>query len=688
MRFDEIQAEIGSEDDEVRRQAVISIGESPDARLREALVCGLGDTSWRVREEAVRVASELTDRFELLPRLVDAVCQGGNVGLRNAAIAVLGLLGEDAAGALIEALGRVEPTAVKFVIEALGAVGGAAATAALVAQLDSDDPNNVAASLEALASAGGPGAEQALRMRLSSTDAFVRMAALDALGRMDVVLPWEVLSSLVPDTFLRGVLIPALGRCRDARAVDYLVEALRRLPARPSSPACEALQQLGQECPEALPRLQAALGTLDPPMVDGLVGIAEEGEAPANQGATLVLCLAQEPAVVRGLLGVVGGAEVGDELRFALQDWGEVLVDLLFEYAARRDAPRGGDALALAAELAELHWPLEDMGGRPARARVRAELRAALGSADQELRVSAARTFATWGEGADAAGLVAAAASGGELLVAACRRGLLAMSGRAPDAVREALVGVALDSEVGIAFTDLIVELEGHAALPRLREVLLGGTPDARCAAVVGLSVLGGAPAAELIALSLTDESWEVQLSAAEALGRVVDTEGEALGVEALLLALDGSPPELQAALARALGIAGNPRAVASLRALVERAGPRVRVAALEALSELSAPGLDELLLQALDHQDSELVKHALSRVSLDQPACLEAALSLLDHSRWDVRQLAVRLLGHRREPQVRDAIAARAEVEQDELVLRALDRAMGLGSDRPAGGP
>ncbi|HJK93804.1 MAG TPA: HEAT repeat domain-containing protein, partial [Polyangiaceae bacterium LLY-WYZ-15_(1-7)] len=81
---------------ERRRRRVRELaGARLDDERRDALLEGLADPDWRVRAEAVqsviRCAPE--ERDPLLPRLVDALAQGENVGLRNAALEALGRLG-------------------------------------------------------------------------------------------------------------------------------------------------------------------------------------------------------------------------------------------------------------------------------------------------------------------------------------------------------------------------------------------------------------------------------------------------------------------------------------------------------------------------------------------------------------------------------------------------------------------
>lgn len=679
MHTDEIIAGIASADEELRRQAVIAIGEVGDRSLADPLLTALADESWRVRGEAVRVGVELAETFDLQAKLVGAVCQGANVGLRNAALAVLGGLGELAVERLVVALGEVPEGSVKFVIEALGAVGGDRAATALVTQLDSVDPNNVAAALEALATAGGVVAEAALRGRLSIDDSFQRMAALDALNRMGASIDWEVLGGLVGESSLRGVLVPALGRCGDPRAVDYLVDSLRHVAPRRRQDVCDALLRLCESDPGGCEPLRRQAESLGEELSASLLDTIGDADVAQHAGAVLLLCHAQYAPVLPRLLSLVNEVAPGAVLRDALASWGEPLIEQLFAIASRGDASLPAAALTLAADLAEMRAN-SDVAGAPAlRARVRAELRSAIRSGDIELQVAAASAFDVWADAPDTSSLLPPASGGGERLARACSRSLSELARRAPDEVRQALTDVSLETDAGIALVDLMVQLEGHKALPKLRATLMGSGAEGRCAAVAGLSSLGGAQAAELIALSLTDESWDVQLVAAEALGRVVDADGEPLGVEALLLSLDGSPPELQAAASRALALTGSQRAIGPLRALLEGAESDVRVAALEALCELDAPDLQALLLDALTHDDSELVKQALCRLPVDGPGvALDAAISMLDHGRWDVRQVAVQLLSGSGDAKVVAALRARTEIEEDEFVREALTDAAG----------
>ncbi|HTU57556.1 MAG TPA: HEAT repeat domain-containing protein, partial [Polyangiales bacterium] len=109
---------MNSSDVEVRRDAVLAAGALHDRDTSSILMGALGDADWRVREEAIRVVGEVAVEFELIKPLIDGLCQGLNVGLRNAAREVLRRLGAAAARVLVQSLSEVEPNDRKFIVEA------------------------------------------------------------------------------------------------------------------------------------------------------------------------------------------------------------------------------------------------------------------------------------------------------------------------------------------------------------------------------------------------------------------------------------------------------------------------------------------------------------------------------------------------------------------------------------------
>ncbi|HEX4352649.1 MAG TPA: hypothetical protein VHZ95_07045, partial [Polyangiales bacterium] len=201
----DIQLALDSADVEVRRDAVLAAGAARDAALAGLLMRALGDADWRVREEAIRVVCELAIEFELLKPLIEGLCQGTNVGLRNAARDVLRRLGGLAARSLVAALTEVEPNDRKFIVEALACGGTDEAIDTLIESVHGNDAVIAVAAMDALAQLGGARVEAALREKLRAGDTFERAAALDALEHLSAAVRYDELAPLLNDRLLRRV---------------------------------------------------------------------------------------------------------------------------------------------------------------------------------------------------------------------------------------------------------------------------------------------------------------------------------------------------------------------------------------------------------------------------------------------------------------------------------------------------
>lgn len=674
---DKVTDVLAPEAAEIRRMAVIALGMSEDADVSIRLVEGLGDPSWRVREEAVRVGALVAERLDMFPALIDAICQGDNIGLRNASIAVMGAAGDVAQRALETALGEVDQGAKKFIIEAVAVAGGDRAAGILAAELASEDSNIIAAVIDALGVAGGTAAEHALLDVLARDEPFQRMAALDALNRLQAPVPWGLLFPLLDDRLVWRVAIKALGRCDTRAAVPHLLSALEDSSESVVSDATRALDELCAAVPEARDQVAEYMQQCERRLCRSLAGLAEHSELLVRQGAVLLLALARDPVAIDGLLGLMREEVLPPSQMDAAVRWGGEAVELLLDRQARVAATERGLALQLAAELCERHVDAGRLSaGGPTWGRLLAEIRRALFGQDTEHRVAAASVMAPFADRTDAEALVTAAVGTDLDLSDACAPALLHLSHREPDAVRHALAQIDLATCAQDYVAELVAQLDGVRALGRLHGAMLGDDPAARAAAISGLALVGGQEAAQWVAVALHDENLFVQLRAASALGLLASREGDVHGVQPLLDSIQNASPSLQSAVARALGVAGDAVAVAPLRKLLSIQDASVQVEALSSLCSLGAPDSAALLIGALIHRDAEVVKQALELLFGVSPEearpHLEAALS---SERWDIRQVAVRLLGGYVDAtqQLRQALAT----ETDELVRGDIEIAL-----------
>jgi HEAT repeat protein len=334
-------------------------------------------------------------------------------------------------------------------------------------------------------------------------------------------------------------------------------------------------------------------------------------------------------------------------------------------------------ALELAAELAMV-GTAEGSEDPTLAAELRAALRRAAESCDEVVVLAAVRALARWAEPEDAALLVRLGARGSSAVARAASEVLEALSMAAPASVEMALADAAPDAAE--AWSAAVAVLPREAALEKIRTAMSSGSPGARRAVVRVLDRLDSAEAAEIAALALTDEDFGVRVAAANVLARMHDASARTIAIRTLRLALCDSSAPVRAAAARGLGTLGDRGAVDVLRERLRDNGPEVVVAALGALRMLGMARtvdeseLDEILSHVLGHRDEEVVKEALRFVAESVSARREARLSLgLRHPAWDVRQLAVTLLGEVGTPEALELLRERMAVESDDLVRASL---------------
>jgi HEAT repeat protein len=178
--------------------------------------------------------------------------------------------------------------------------------------------------------------------------------------------------------------------------------------------------------------------------------------------------------------------------------------------------------------------------------------------------------------------------------------------------------------------------------------------------------------------LALADEDTEVQIMAAQVLGRIRDERGDAPGVSGLVNAVGSEFAHVRAVVARALGQTSSPRAVEPLRELLLDTDSGVAMAAVEALGQLSPGQLAQSLKDALGHHDSEVVKAALRALSkCHDPAAPDELILALIHPAWDVRQLSAELIAELRVSRAVGPLRLALTQEADDLAREALSHAL-----------
>ncbi|WP_438000161.1 HEAT repeat domain-containing protein [Sorangium sp. So ce185] len=620
-----IATALAADDAEERRQAAARLGRADVAEALPLLMRALGDPDWRVRKEATYACHRLIQASSppaaegerpaappagaegerpsaaqvLVGALLDALRTSDDVGLRNAAIEVLGYCGRDATPALVGALAELKGDERKLVLDALGRTRDPAALDALYAALAEKDDNLRQSAIEAIAGMGLIARERVtdiLYERLGDRDRFVRLTALNGLNGLEAPVPWRVLSQLIDDPILRPAalvaaalaespeapraLVAALATARGG-AFAQLVRALARLVEGPlASHAVDALRAAPQEVGARLVQAAAAspgAGAAEPPSWRGLgadpvsgraqaLVLAAMARAPGAADAAVQAMI--EPALVetaQRALGLLGGEALPAVLAYlerhidpdpdlweGLDDATAALIDgavAIAEQRGREGAP------AQPPQPPQPPQPTAD----PTLDELLGAVRRSVKSPSTLVATSALYGLAKIGT-ADDFPLVVSQTRAISLPVArAAESALAGLSERYPESARALARRLMQAGETHLAAA-IVIEALGTAdqeEIAFLTGVASVGDVRARRAAVTAVAAAAGVSALEVLSLSLADEEREVRLAAARALGRLYaslsDRAGDerARARELLSLVRASGEPELVAAAAQ-----------------------------------------------------------------------------------------------------------------------------------------
>jgi HEAT repeat protein len=163
------------------------------------------------------------------------------------------------------------------------------------------------------------------------------------------------------------------------------------------------------------------------------------------------------------------------------------------------------------------------------------------------------------------------------------------------------------DWDVRRAAAKALEQIHSTGVVTLLIAQLIDDDWDVRRAAAEALGKLGNMEAVEPLIARLEDNDWDVRRAAAEALGELGDTRA----VEPLIVRLSDDDWNVRRAAAEALGRLGDAQSVEPLVACLRDDDRDVRHAAAEALAKIGESSV-ELLIELLDDKDSNVTLGAL----------------------------------------------------------------------------
>jgi HEAT repeat protein len=626
-----------------------------DASSIPHLLAALQDDSWRVRRLAADRLGALPPTPATVEPLIAMLGRRDDTGARNAAAAVLTQLGLPAVPALVQVLLHADPDQRKFAADILGDLKRTEAVGPLVGALDDADANVRTSSAEALGRIGGPEARRALERLLGSVDVMLRVCALEGLAALKRPVALPMLKPLLTDPLTRRSAWRLLGHVHHPTAALMTV---RGLGARESRDA--ALVAIGASGVPLSPEMESDVRIVLASVRDALMWLESalaSSELERHLGALAVTQALHEPRLALAVVRSVRGGRDGEaSLQTLLRMGAEGARALLASTEALADL--SGEARAVVADaLVSLAEPSLCL-----------PLVALVESGDPELAELGARALGRTRAREAIAPLVQLFDD--DALAVHAWRSLVSLAHSWPQEVRDAvqpLVRGKLRPHVVRAWAELV----GERANDVIRRALHDENETVRAAATEA-AVFTPKDTVTVLQSSLMDEAPSVRRSAARTLGKLGVAEGQAL----VQRALNDSDESVLALACESAGQLGFREASDRLEELSRHPSASVALAALEGLA-LMGNLSDELLLRATGQADPEVLKLVFT-IGADRSMLLPKAVPALDHSRWDVRVAAARMLavaaGREVLGAMQDAVARETDPVAREVLAEAVE--------------
>jgi len=644
--------------------------------------------------------------------------------LKRRLVEALRAAGAPAVPALIQALGDSYSDVRRVAAEALGAIGDPQAVPALIQALGDNDSSVRRAAAEALVKIGAP-AVPALIQALGDSDSDVRRAAAWALGKLGdphavpALSVWVHAGEDAARNALQTLRHPALDLTQAVAQVaaqgawGVLIRALPNEKVREAvvglgTPAVPALiQALGDSDRNVRRAAAAALGAIgDPHAVPALIKALGDRDLYVRRAAAGALGAIGDPQAVPALIQALGDSysdvrrvaagalgELGDPkavpaLIKALGDW-----DPYVRRAAAEALGKLGDPKAVPALIKALGDSSEDVRRAAAAALVKIGTPAvpalikALGDSDRDVRRAVAEALGAISDPQAVPALIqalgdsysdvrrAAAAALGKLGDPQAVPALSVWVHAGEDAARNALQTL---GRPALDLTQAVAQVAAQGAWG----VLIRALPNEKVReAVVGL----GTPTVPALIQALEDSDGGVRRAAAEALGKLGDSQA----VPALSVCAHAGEESARKAL-QTLGHPAPdlPQAVAQLAAkgawgVLIRALPNEKVREIVMGFGVSAV---PALIQALGSRSDRVRRVACEALGAIGDPQAVPALSVCAHAGEESARKALQTLGHPA-PDLPQAVAQLAAKGAWGVLIRALpnekvrEAVVGLGT-------
>ncbi len=657
-RFRQAVEDLASEEEEIRLQGLKTLALAEPEQALSSIFQAFGDTSWRVRKEAVDIFLRMPVSRELVGEIVELLHAEENAGLRNAAVEILVRMGRDAVPMLLEQIACPDHEVRKFIVDILGEIEDPRAVPALLKALRDDDNNVLAAAAENLGKLKAPEAVPVLLDAMQNPDVLLRFTILEALGKIDQPVPLSRLVTFKGEQLLRKALIDCLGKVGDQTAIPEVIAGLSDPMRNVRNAALLAIMDLARRYPE---QVRSALVEHElPATVESVADSLDESCAEVNRRAALrVLGWLGEPSVIGVMLALLDKEALQEDALRGLIDIGNNNPASLV--AAWDDA--GGDRKAY------LAYVLGEVGCRQSVPL----LRQALADDDVVLQQMSANALGKLADPVVVNDLIACLDRGVESVQESASQALVSLAEKFPVEVFDALKSPLEQGGPGQRrFAVMALAKIDHPDVSqRLGMAMKDPDPEVRRAAIKAFEGRGCEDHIGNILLALTDEDSEVRLTAVD----ILAASGRPEAQDGLQLALNDKDIWVRANAVRGFGRLGRLAVVPQVEQVVNDPVGLVSIAALDALSDILGAQACPSFIRALDHPDEEVVSAALNLLSRCSQAdwLSEHVEDLINHPYWAVRSHFVRLIATALGSQARALLERRLAVENEDIVRQQI---------------
>ena len=653
----EIRKHFASEDESVRRDAVMALGgELPSSEREDAahlLVTAIKDTSWRVRKASVETLLEHYDPQEYLAGIERLLYEGGNAGARNSAIEAFTRLGARATDHLVGAFETDNPNVRKFIVDIVGEVGDSSAAPMLIKALKDENENVKASAVEHLGAMRDPSVQEALLGIIDSGDLWTSYPAVQALGNVGEEKHLPVFLSLLHNKMLREPALRALGKLGGEEQVSLIAPYLKdrsRAVQNEALVALAAIYKRGASGSQVLSK--ALLDAFGGEPSDMLLEYARSARGQVSDSAILLLGFLRDDRTLSALVGLTGDNLDSENIRETLVKISSESPESLMDLIPDRNAIETRFISDVMSEVAS-----------PVYFGVFVEM---LGHDDGHVRSYAALGLARIGD------------------TRAVRPLLKSLGDQYVD-VQESVVhalvalreGLDIDSIVSLLKSDdpvlrrnavqVLGEVGTSHVLNSLNFSLKDNDVRVRKAVVQALSSIGTDRAYDGMVGALADEDPLVRIAAVSSFGEA----GLRKHIGSVCILLSDADEMVRASACKAMGQIGGQENVPELLPLIDDDNGYISIAAIEAIARLGGDAAKDSLLGQLSSQDPEKKRTALRSLE-GFPGIGERLVPYLKDPDWATRVAAVKALSGCTLPLVRKSVEDALKDEDDAVVIKA----------------